>query len=49
MELTSFFDAIVDDAEKIFLAGDWPKIPDIYSVPKEYGYADAKEKRPGSS
>jgi hypothetical protein len=34
MELTSFFDAIVDDAEKIFLAGDWPKIPDIYSVPK---------------
>ena len=49
MELTSFFDAIVDDAEKIFLAGDWPKIPDIYSVPKEYGYADAKEKRPGLS
>lgn len=45
----AFFDAIVDDAEKIFLAGDWPKIPDIYSVPKEYGYADAKEKRPGLS
>jgi hypothetical protein len=40
---------MVDDAGKILLAGDWPEIPDIYSVPKEYGYADAKEKRPGSS
>ena len=40
--LSRFFDAIDDDAEKILLAGDWPKIPDIYSIPKEYGYADAK-------
>lgn len=38
MGLSSFFDAIVEDAEKTLLTGNWPKIPDDYSVPKKCNY-----------
>ncbi|MBW8130273.1 MULTISPECIES: hypothetical protein [Pseudomonas] len=38
MGLSSFFDAIVEDAEKTLLTGSWPKISDDYSFPKKYNY-----------
>ncbi|PHM55900.1 MULTISPECIES: hypothetical protein [Xenorhabdus] len=36
MSLTSFFDAIVEDAESLLRTGEWSKIPEGYKLPECY-------------
>ncbi|MGY6036926.1 hypothetical protein [Aeromonas sp. AE23HZ002T15] len=40
MSLSSFFDAIVEDAEIIIKLGAWPKIPDGYKTSEGYNNQD---------
>lgn len=42
MSLTSFFDAITEDAESLLRIGEWPDIPEDYKIPECYQYPSDK-------